>query len=279
MGERITRLRAERDVANDALSDSYALLDEEVLKRNQLRDEVTALRQEIAQTSDQLVSADRLATLGMVLAGIAHDIANPSSLIFTRSLQLRDLATDTEEFLDTLIGDASDPESQEVKAEFKLLFERMKSLSKEVELASLQINGINSAIRNQAREDDWTANVELDEIIDECLVILTLVLSDIEVVRRKGDGTSLTCSRSKIGQVIMNLVKNAADAINSRGAGGTIIIATERRGSDLLLHIEDSGIGIDSEALKKVFDVLHNQEGWPGYGPWIGDCLPDCGGA
>ena len=193
----------------------------------------------------------------MVLAGIAHDIANPSSLIFTRSLQLRDLATDTEEFLDTLIGDASDPESQEVKAEFKLLFERMKSLSKEVELASLQINGINSAIRNQAREDDWTANVELDEIIDECLVILTLVLSDIEVVRRKGDGTSLTCSRSKIGQVIMNLVKNAADAINSRGTGGTIIIATERRGSDLLLHIEDSGIGIDSEALKKVFDVFY----------------------
>ena len=45
---------------------------------------------------------------------------------FTRSLQLRDLATDTEEFLDTLIGDASDPESREVKAEFKLLFERMK---------------------------------------------------------------------------------------------------------------------------------------------------------
>ena len=257
VGERITRLRAERDVANDALSDSYALLDEEVLKRNRLRDEVTALRQEIAQTSDQLVSADRLATLGMVLAGIAHDIANPSSLIFTRSLQLRDLATDTEEFLDTLIGDASDPESREVKAEFKLLFERMKSLSKEVELAALQINGINSAIRNQAREDDWTANVELEEIVDECLVILTLVLSDIEVVRRKGDGTSLTCSRSKIGQVIMNLVKNAADSINSGGNGGTIIIATERRGDDLLLHIEDSGVGIDSEALEKVFDVFY----------------------
>ena len=207
VGERITRLRAERDVANDALSDSYALLDEEVLKRNQLRDEVTALRQEIAQTSDQLVSSRPIGHSWDGLAGIAHDIANPSSLIFTRSLQLRDLATDTEEFLDTLIGDASDPESQEVKAEFKQLFERMKSLSKEVELAALQINGINSAIRNQAREDDWTANVELEEIVDECLVILTLVLNDIEVVRRKGDGTSLTCSRSKIGQVIMNLVK------------------------------------------------------------------------
>ena len=257
VGERITRLRAERDVANDALSDSYALLDEEVLKRNQLRDEVIALRQEIAQTSDQLVSADRLATLGMVLAGIAHDIANPSSLIFTRSLQLRDLANDTEEFLDTLIGDASDPESQEVKAEFKQLFERMKSLSKEVELAALRINGINSAIRNQAREDDWSANVELEEVIDECLVILAVALNDIEVIRRKGGLTSLTCSRSKIGQVVMNLVKNAADSINSRGPGGTIIIATERRGNDLLLHIEDSGIGIDSEVLKKVFDVFY----------------------
>ena len=55
----------------------------------------------------------------------------------------------------------------------------------------------------------------------------------------------------------MNLVKNAADSINSSGAGGTIIIATERRGNDLLLHIEDSGIGIDAEALKKVFDVFY----------------------
>ena len=133
----------------------------------------------------------------------------------------------------------------------------MKSLSKEVELAALRINGINSAIRNQAREDDWSANVELEEVIDECLVILAVALNDIEVIRRKGGLTSLTCSRSKIGQVVMNLVKNAADSINSRGPGGTIIIATERRGNDLLLHIEDSGIGIDSEVLKKVFDVFY----------------------
>ena len=59
--------------------------------------------------------------------------------------------------------------------------------------------------------------------------------------------------------------QNAADSINSGGNGGTIIIATERRGDDLLLHIEDS-VGIDSEALEKVFDVFYTTEGWQGTG-------------
>ena len=63
VGERITRLRAERDVANDALSDSYALLDEEVLKRNQLRMKLLP-KAGNCETSDQLVSADRLALSG-----------------------------------------------------------------------------------------------------------------------------------------------------------------------------------------------------------------------
>ena len=65
----------------------------------------------------------------------------------------------------------------------------------------------------------------------------------------------------------MNLVKNAADAINSRGTGGTIIIATERRGSDLLLHIEDSD-WYRPEALKKC--LMFVTSGW-----WYGldyDC-------
>ena len=55
----------------------------------------------------------------------------------------------------------------------------------------------------------------------------------------------------------MNLIKNAADAIAATGTGGTIIITTQLAGDDLLLHIEDSGIGIGSDVLQKVFDVFY----------------------
>ena len=257
IGERITRLRAERDVANDALSDSYALLDEEVIRRNRLRDEVNRLREEVERTSDQLASADKLATLGTVLAGIAHDIANPSSLILTRSIQLRELSEDTEGFLDTLIGDADDPQSNEVRKEFASLFQRSRHLAQEVELAAMQINSINSAVRNQAREDDWAPEVRLDEIVDECLVILSLSFTDIEVKRVQSDGVVLTCSRSRIGQVVMNLLKNAADAIHSVSQQGEILITTAYQGDHAVLQIEDSGPGFESGDASKIFDVFY----------------------
>ena len=257
IGDRITRLRTERDSANDALTDSYALLDEEMVRRNKLRAEVNALREEVARTSDQLISADKLATLGTVLAGIAHDIANPSSLILTRSIQLRKLSDDTEGFLNTLLGDVDDPESQEVKREFSSLFDRARHLAQEVELAAMQINSINSAVRNQAREDDWLSGVKIDEVIDECLVILSLSFTDIEVRRQQSDGVVLTCSRSRLGQAVMNLLKNAADSIHLASEEGVVQITTAYEGEGVLLRVEDSGPGIEPSDVHKVFDIFY----------------------
>ena len=257
IGDRITRLRTERDSANDALTDSYALLDEEMVRRDKLRSEVNALREEVARTSNQLISADKLATLGTVLAGIAHDIANPSSLILTRSIQLRKLSDDTEGFLETLLGDVDDPQSQEVKREFSSLFERARHLAQEVELAAMQINSINSAIRNQAREDDWLPEVKLDEVVDECLVILSLSFTDIEVRREQSDQVTLTCSRSRLGQVVMNLLKNAADSIHSVAEQGVVKVTTAYQGNEVLLRIEDSGPGFEFSDTQKIFDVFY----------------------
>ena len=257
VGNRITRLRAERDLANDALTDSYALLDVETARRNRLREEVESLQEEVARTSDQLAAADKLATLGTVMAGIAHDIANPSSLILTRSIQLTKLASDTQGFLDTLLGEASDPESEEVQKEFAALFDRSRQLAREVELAALQINAINSAIRNQVREDLWESGVSLNEIIDECLVILSVSFGDIQIQRAGPQDVLFTCSRSRIGQVAMNLLKNAADAIYSKGSPGKILVTTDYEDKDIVFRVEDNGPGFEEGMQSKIFDVFY----------------------
>ena len=137
------------------------------------------------------------------------------------------------------------------------MFERSQHLAREVELAAMQINSINSAIRNQAREDDWTPGVRLDEIVDECLVILSLSFTDIEVKMSRADRVALTCSRSRIGQVVMNLLKNAADAIHSRSEHGTVLITTAYQGNDVVLQIEDSGPGFELDDTAKIFDVFY----------------------
>ena len=260
IGERIARLRAERDIANDALSDSYELLDRETAIRDQLRTEVGLLRQEVAETSDKLLEADRLATLGTVMAGIAHDIANPSSMILTRSHHLKETSDETETLLKSLIGVPDSPDAIEVTDQFSEKFERLRCASDDIGMAAKRISSINSAVRNQARGSSWARDARLLKIVDECRVILGVKLMDITVQVHEEIPVELTCRRSQIGQVIMNLLNNAADAVHSASQSSNtpeISISLEYRDDDVVIQVEDSGEGIQEDDISKIFEIFY----------------------
>ena len=79
LGDRMNLVQQERDAANNAAIQSYRLLGEEVGKRDLLEKSNRGLEQEINLATEKLVQADKLATLGQLVAGVAHDIANPTS--------------------------------------------------------------------------------------------------------------------------------------------------------------------------------------------------------
>ena len=178
-----------------------------------------ALRQENQTAVEQLVAADKLATMGTVVAGVAHDIANPTGLI-SNSNQL--YARELKNFrtsLEQLIGEPEDDESVEVLREFRAKFASLHERLDRIDMGAERIETINLAIRNQARHDDFEKGVFLGPIIDECEVILGQRLKDIRVEVECDAAISMDCKRSEVGQILMNPLSNAADAIRGADAG------------------------------------------------------------
>ena len=109
-------------------------------------------------------------------------------------------------------------------------------------------------LRNFTRLDQArVADVSLNDCLDQTLNIANNVLkSRVEVIRRYGEIPPIRCSPSQINQVLLNMMTNAAQAIEHEQ--GKLLLRTEADGGWVRVHIQDNGKGIPPEALKKIFD-------------------------
>ena len=185
-----------------------------------------------------------------MVAGIAHDIANPAGLILANQERAVASIESSEELLDTCFKDVEDDETQAVYRTFQGYFAETNDALRRVELGTQRITAINSAIRNQARRDQTIDSVVLRPVIDECLVIVGNRLKDIDVEVHVSDALSIEMIRSQFGQVLMNLLANA-DAVVMR----TSRILTNGRGGFALSQV--SRMSPLSSLLKTVAQAYH----------------------
>ena len=129
----------------------------------------------------------------------------------------------------------------------------------DISLGVERITSINEAIRNQTRRDTHRSLEPIKEIIDECLVIVRSRTSGINVDVECDELVKYEVVRSQFGQVIMNLLANAADAINecsdSQDTDGRILICAwncEKNG--LYVRIEDTGPGVPLDIREKILE-------------------------
>jgi two-component system NtrC family sensor kinase len=210
---------------------------EEVLKKN----EALALAHgKLLQLQQQLVEAERLAAIGGVAAGVAHEINNPLGFIKSGAQHLIGSVR-------SLAGAANPSKSDRADA-----LEDAEDIERDLLKGIDRIAAITEGLRKLGSPDAPPVSVEVESEIDQAISILGPKLSGVVVSKHIAPGRPVCQPAGCLTQILMNLLSNAVDAAPT--AGGQIQVRTryERDGVELL--VEDNGVGIPPAVLGRIFE-------------------------
>ncbi|QVM92103.1 response regulator [Pseudomonas entomophila] len=233
----------------------------------ELRQAGEALQREIderKQLESQLVQSEKLASLGQMAAGVAHEINNPigfvSSNLGTLEGYFKQLTTllDAYRSAEQALGDSETTRHlQHLREQLELdyLVEDIPVLISESKDGIGRVGQIVKDLKDFSRVDStqqWQwAN--LQQGIDSTLNIVASELKyKADVIKQYQPLPEVECLPSQINQVIMNLVVNAAQAMGPQR--GTITLSTAQQGDTVCIEVADTGTGIAPENLQKIFD-------------------------
>jgi two-component system NtrC family sensor kinase len=190
----------------------------------------------------QLIQSEKMAALGLLVAGVAHEINTPMGAIHSNN----DIMTRAVGKVRKLLEPAPDNE-------VRRLLDILGEVCRNNEIATERIMKIVRSLKNFARLDEAERKkVNIHEGIESTLSLLRHQLKNrIRIVKCFGDIPEIECYPNELNQVFMNILVNAAQAIKHRGE---ITVKTWREGDRVKIAISDTGIGIPPENLSKVFD-------------------------
>ncbi len=237
--------------------------------------EVTLCELQKAQT--QLVQAEKMSSLGQMVAGIAHEINNPVSFIFGN-------LTYTEEYTTTLMKllqmyrdefpETSPAIQSEIDAlDLNFLLDDLPKMLSSMKVGATRIRDIVRSLRNFSRLDESDMKkVNIHEGIDSTLMILEHRLKAqsvsipgtehhrpiIQVVKEYGELPLVECYAGLLNQVFMNMIANAIDALAENMENpGIIGIRTEIEGDFAAIAISDNGTGMTDAVKQRIFDPFY----------------------
>jgi len=194
------------------------------------------LQMEADRTQEQLEHASKLASIGELAAGIAHEINNPLAVINEEAGLMKDL-------LNAEFGEPSPPEE---------LVPYLDTIEESVLRCKKITHKLLGFVRKSEVDlvplDVWSV---INEVVDG-LLGRGFAVSNIKIVKRKGSGPiEIVSDANQLQQVFLNILNNAVDALE--GKPGTIVIATERLDDQVSISISDSGKGMTPEQMSKIF--------------------------
>jgi signal transduction histidine kinase len=212
-------------------------------------EELERTNRELKETQSQLVQSGKMVSLGLLAAGIAHEINNPIGVIHSNA----DLASRAIEIVRDSFEDTDLNEVLKDKERMTRAVEIMEETNKVTLDATDRVVKIVRSLKSFARLDRAELeSVNLVEGIDSSLTLLQHIIKDrIKVVKNYNELPNVRCYASQINQVFMNILTNAVQAIEE---SGTITITTYPNGENVVVEVEDTGIGIAPDDLKHVFD-------------------------
>jgi PAS domain S-box-containing protein len=231
----------------EELATANSDLKETNIELNNQRERLELTLKKLEEAQSQLIETEKMASLGILTAGVAHEINNPLNYIFNGSVAI-----------ENYIKDKFPAQSEELKP----LFE---AINTGIDRTAEIVKSLNKYSR---KEEKAFRSCNIHEIIDNCLTMLfNQYKNRIEIERDYTDQLPLIMGREgKLHQVFLNIITNAVQAIEDKG---TITIKTLVINNKLEIHISDTGTGITSENLKNIFDPFFTTKD-PGKGTGLG---------
>ena len=197
----------------------------------------------------RLLQSEKMASLGLLVAGLAHEINTPLGAIHSNNDTIAKSSMRTRELLQAIDSDALKDPKRNV---FRIL-DIVDEMCRNTAIAAERLIGISGSLKDFTRRDEVELQrVDLHEGLDKTLTIVQHKLKDrIRVEKHYGNLPTVECHPNRINQVFMNLLVNATQAITDRG---TITITTSRKKDSVRIAISDDGVGIAAENISKVFD-------------------------
>ena len=238
-----------------------------VRKRTQeLENSNEALKQaylDLQKAQEQLVQTEKMASLGQLVAGIAHEIKNPLNFIYGNTDFLREYTQRTQDLVEKLeaLPSISPEDRRRITEEketiqYDFIRDDLKALIGDLTEGTERINAIVSDLRIFSRMDAAVATeIDVHNMIDMSLNLLRNQYKDrVEVHKDYGNIPMIRGYAGKLNQVFMNLLSNAFYAVSEKG---DVWIRTRNLDGMVELEIEDSGGGIPKENLNRIFEPFY----------------------
>lgn len=262
VGANITQADADLKFSSHTLDVMSAELSERNQVLEQERDEQKALVKRLEEAHNQLLQSEKMASIGQLAAGVAHEINNPIGYVSSNLQSLGAYVADLFLVIDAAAAQEMAPAGREAftavcqKVDLDYLREDLTAMLAESREGIDRVRHIVQDLKDFSHTDETSfAWADLHRGIDSTLNIVGNELKyRAEVIRDYGDIPQVECVVSQLNQVFMNLLVNAAQAMPG-DKRGQIKIQTRRDGdAHVLIEISDDGSGIPTENLKRIFD-------------------------
>lgn len=247
---------------------SFAKLKAQKTETEAVLREKEELFDKLENTQIQLISQEKMASLGLLTAGIAHEINNPLNYVVNNvqalRLDLADLAPLNEILLKIEKNETFDPSLlAETAKEINVSFvgQEIKQLIESIENGTNRIQAILNGLRIFARsDDDNLSQTNINDALDATLTILSSQYKNYAIIEKNyGDIGEIWAYTGKLNQVFLNIIHNAIHAVekvhpSSENPSGIIKISTQKTDSQVFIKISDNGCGMNTETQKHIFE-------------------------
>lgn len=225
------------------------------------QDELTALLQKIEEAQQQLLQSEKMAAIGQLAAGVAHEINNPIGFVNSNLGTLKTYSARMLNLLDTyeklgIKGEPSAIEAARTEADIDFLREDLPALLEESQDGLGRVTNIVQNLKDfshvdQSEYQPADLNVAMESTLN---VVWSELKYKAEVVRELGVIPEVNCVPAQINQVFMNLLVNAAQAIETTGR---ITVRSGFENDHVWFEVADTGKGMSEEVRKRIFEPFY----------------------